>query len=112
MVDKKDSKSNGTAPATADVRAAVELWGARDLHSSDVLEARCAIAPQHVDDLRRSGLSDATVRRCRFRTIEGDDAGSLLGWKKGGGMLGPGLLIPFLDRHGTPTGFARLKPDK
>src|SRR6516165_2916693 len=66
---------------------------------------------QHLDDLRKSGLNDETVAACQFCSIEGAEVARVLGWKSNTSALGPCLLIPFLDREGKPTDFARLKPD-
>lgn len=105
------------------VAAAVELWQNRREYSDEVLTARRAIAPQHLADLRRSGLSDSTVRSCGFYSVESgrrDDHGHsmpddpvarILRWKGGGGTLGPCLAIPFFALDGTPTDLVRLKPD-
>src|SRR5262245_15072776 len=95
-----------------EVRLAVEAWGQRLGLSSAVLQSRRALAPQHLADLRKSGLSDETIRACRFQTLEGDqDVSNALNWKGGGRMLGPCLAIPFLERDGAATGFCRLRPD-
>ncbi len=70
------------------------------------------LMPQHLADLRKSGLSDATDCRVRFPFVA--SAGSVqdvLHWKRYRGELGPCLGIPFPDAEGKPTGYCRLKPD-
>jgi Domain of unknown function (DUF3854) len=70
---------------------------------------------QHLDDLRRSGLSDEYIAACGFRsaTNQAKIARSLR-WKrpmKGAGF-GPCLAIPFVNPDGKPNGYWRFKPDK
>ena len=66
--------------------------------------------PDHLADLRRSGLSDDQIRRCGFRS-EADPKviTKLLNWTKPG-KLGTCLVIPFVGPDGSPTTYARLKP--
>src|SRR5262249_34788671 len=72
-----------------------------------------ALLPQHLADLRKSGLSDAQINRCRFRSLSGPvQIGERLRWGCAVDSLGACLEIPFFAADGTLTDFARLKPDK
>jgi putative DNA primase/helicase len=71
------------------------------------------LLPQHLTDLRRSGLSDETVAACRFRSETDPVAvAGLLNWKTPAVGLGPCLVIPFADADGNVNGYARVKPDR
>jgi putative DNA primase/helicase len=71
------------------------------------------LLPQHLADLRHSGLSDATITACGFRSLEAPaSVQDVLRWKRYRGELGPCLCIPFADAEGKPTGYSRLKPDR
>ncbi len=71
------------------------------------------LLPQHLADLRKSGLTDATIAACGFRSLEAPaSVQDALCWKLYRGELGPCLCIPFPDAEGKPTGYCRLKPDK
>ncbi len=70
------------------------------------------VLPHHLADLRKSGLSDTTIATCGFSSITSElEARAILRWQGSTSQLLPALCIPFLDRHGERTGFARLKPD-
>ena len=75
--------------------------------------SRPPLSPQHVADLERSGLSAGQIAAAGLYS-ESDPASlnTLLGWKGGADRLGPCLVIPFVGSDGTPTGYARLKPDR
>jgi hypothetical protein len=69
------------------------------------------LLPQHLADLRKSGLSDQTIYRCGFCSEkDADKIRSLLNWT-GRGPLGAALVIPYFDADGKPTNYARLKLD-
>src|SRR4051794_13013968 len=71
------------------------------------------LLPQHLVDLRKSGLSDETIRAAKIKSIVTEaEAHKVLKWKGGEGSLLPAMAIPFLDRERKLTDFARLKPDK
>lgn len=69
------------------------------------------LAPNHLAELRQSGLTDDTIRDCRFYTIPPEDVTEVLGWRTRHTKLGPALGIPYSDPWGLRTGFVRLKPD-
>ena len=71
------------------------------------------LLPQHLADLRDSGLSDETIRACGFRsTTDAEEIKGILRWKASAERLGPCLVIPFFYADGTQiSGYARLKPD-
>lgn len=72
-----------------------------------------ALLPQHLADLRKSGLSDEQIAKCGFQSLQTPEAiGDVLGWRRYDGSLGPCLVIPFRDAKGQPTKYRRLKPDK
>src|SRR5262249_5911466 len=70
------------------------------------------LAQEHLDDLRRSGLSDDTIRAAGLHTIKGDDVSRRLGWNGGGEILGPCLGFPFFDLDGNRLDYVRLKPSR
>jgi putative DNA primase/helicase len=71
------------------------------------------LLPQHLADLKKSGLSDDTVAACRFRSVaDAAEAGRILGWKRPPSGMGSFLAIPFFGPDGKPNCFTRLKPDK
>src|SRR5262245_44629285 len=71
------------------------------------------LLPQHLADLRKSGLSDETIAACRFISVESEQVHQILNWKGGADKLGPCLFIPFFGCDGQRAdGFARVKPDR
>jgi hypothetical protein len=67
-----------------------------------------ALLPQHLADLRASGLSDDTIRRCGFHSvITPTQVTRLLRWRGRAKALGACLAIPFTQA----PGYVRLKPD-
>jgi hypothetical protein len=70
-----------------------------------------ALHPDHLANLRGSGLTDPQIRACGFYTETNPAAvAKLLNWKHPALDLGPCLCIPFTDRDGRPTGYVRVKP--
>jgi hypothetical protein len=70
------------------------------------------LLPDHLADLRGSGLSDEQIRECGFYSLSDQTmVARLLQWKKPG-SLGACLAIPYRDPDGKATGFVRLKPDR
>ena len=71
------------------------------------------LLPQHLADLRRSGLSDEQILRCGFRSSS-DPAriANWLKWKHPAKALGPCLCIPFFRADGERLEYVRMKPDK
>jgi hypothetical protein len=66
------------------------------------------LAPSHLADLRKSGLTDATIRACGFYSVAGFRVRELLGWdttKKD--SLGDCLAIPYRDADGNPIPLRR-----
>jgi hypothetical protein len=71
------------------------------------------LLPQHVEDLRRSGLSDEQIAACHFRSeTDPRKVGKLLRWSGPATDLVPCLVIPFPEPGGTLNGYSRIKPDK
>ena len=69
--------------------------------------------PEHLADLRASGLSDEQIRDCGFYTETDPSAvAKLLNWKRPATDLGPCLCIPFHGTDGKPSGYTRVKPSK
>jgi hypothetical protein len=77
-------------------------------------EASASLLPQHVTDLRKSGLTDATIRACGFQSLtDPEQVRQVLGWNPPyRGELGPCLAIPFRDVEGNALDYFRLKPDR
>jgi hypothetical protein len=66
---------------------------------------------QHLEHLRKSGLTEETIRRAGiYSEARPEVIGRLLGWKKNTFLLGPSIVIPFFDAAGNPTGYHRLRP--
>ncbi len=74
------------------------------------------LLPQHTEDLHKSGLTDAQVVACGFYSeCDPHKVVALLGSyldTKTAAKFGACLVIPYHGPDGTPTGYARLKPDK
>jgi P4 family phage/plasmid primase-like protien len=71
------------------------------------------LLPQHLADLHKSGLTDATIAACGFCSLQASaSVQDALRWKRYRGELGPCLCIPFADAEGKPSGYCRLKPDR
>ena len=77
------------------------------------MSTRTTLLPQHLEDLRRSGLSDQQIESCGFRS-EADPAkwSKLLNWKSARKEAGAVLCIPFFGANGNPLDYIRVKPDK
>ena len=70
------------------------------------------LLPQHLDDLRLSGLSDEQIAACKFLSLS--DAGKidrLLRWPASRKGVKCGLVIPFPEADGKLNGYGRMKPD-
>ena len=71
------------------------------------------LLPQHLADLRKSGLSDVQITRCGFHSLQAPaSVQKALRWNRYSGELGACLAIPFVDAEGKPTEYCRLKPDR
>jgi hypothetical protein len=70
------------------------------------------LLPQHLTDLKRSGLSDTTIAACEFRSLtDPAEIARVLNWQKPAVRLGPCLGIPFFNADGSHMGYVRAKPD-
>jgi putative DNA primase/helicase len=70
------------------------------------------LLPQHLADLRRSGLSDQQIAVCGFHSLQAPaSVQKALRWKRYSGELGDCLCIPFVDADGKRINYVRLKPD-
>src|SRR5262245_5982696 len=70
------------------------------------------LAPNHLADLRASGLSDEQIIACGFWTeTDAKVIGRLLNWKQSAKKLGPCLCIPFPNADGSDGPYVRVKPD-
>lgn len=69
------------------------------------------IAPCHLDDLRKSGLSDATIEAAGIYT-EYDPVrlAQIIKWKKWRKSAGQGLVFRYRDWNGELNGYAAIKP--
>lgn len=71
------------------------------------------LLPQHLADLRASGLSDVQVSAASLYS-ESDPAAvaALLHWKRPATNLGSCLCFPFVSTDGAPLGHVMVKPDR
>lgn len=74
------------------------------------------LSQKHLDDLRKSGLSDETIAACKFATIrDSNEVKRILKWKnRDARPLGEALGIPYFRPDGSlipAKEFARLKPN-
>jgi putative DNA primase/helicase len=76
-------------------------------------EANGKLLPQHLTDLRTSGLSDAQIHRCGLYSLQAPASiQKVLNWKGYKGGLGDCLAFPFRNAEGKTNGYVRLKPDR
>jgi putative DNA primase/helicase len=76
-------------------------------------KANGSLLPQHLADLRKSGLSDKQIARCGYRSLQAPaSVQKVLRWKRYNGDLGPCLAIPFCNADGKSLDYCRLKPDR
>jgi hypothetical protein len=70
------------------------------------------LLPQHLNELRASGLGDEAIRRARLYSEDdpGEVARLLNRSRKYAQRLGACLVFPYPGRAGEPTGYSRLKP--
>ncbi len=69
--------------------------------------------PHHLTDLRRSGLSDQTIRESGIYTnTDPNEISKILNWSRPAGNLTPAMVIPFRSLDGQFDGFARIRPDR
>ncbi len=70
------------------------------------------LLPQHLADLRKSGLSDETIAAAGICSItDAQQIRKILGWDAGR-IIGSCMAIPFRRADGSRTGYVRLRPDK
>src|SRR5687767_11517949 len=82
-------------------------------NGDDESASAAQILPHHLDDLRRSGLTDETIQAAEiYSEADGDRIAALLNWSGPAGRLAPVLVIPFLAPDGNRTGYCRVKPDR
>ncbi len=83
-----------------------------DTHANGQAGTNGRLLPQHLADLRKSGLSDEQIARCSFHSLQAPvSVQEALHWNRYKGELRDCLAIPFVDAEGKPTGYVRLKPD-
>ena len=71
------------------------------------------LLPQHLEDLRRSGLLDEQILACGFRSEANPAIWSKhLNWKPPRSDSGAAMCIPYFGTDGKPFGYVRLKLDK
>jgi putative DNA primase/helicase len=82
-------------------------------HADSLAGHLSRLLPQHLADLRKSGLNDEQIAACGFTSFQAPaTVQKALQWKRYNGELGPCLAIPFFDAAGRPTAYSRLKPDR
>lgn len=71
------------------------------------------LLPDHLADLQRSGLTDATIDAAGFYSVAGgDEIARLLNRDRVGANFPPCLVMPFRNAAGTMNGYARLRPSR
>lgn len=71
-----------------------------------------SLLPQHLADLKRSGLSDDTIKISRaYSEFDPAKVAGLLNWDNPAKSLGSCLVFPFFDIDGEPMHYCRIKPD-
>src|SRR5262245_11258951 len=71
------------------------------------------LLPNHLADLRRSGLSNDMIRTCQFRSVtDPKQVAELLNWRAPAKSLGSCLCFPYPGRDGVLNGYCRLKPSR
>jgi hypothetical protein len=76
-------------------------------------EAVKALRPEHLRDLRSSGLTDDTIGAAHLYSLtDPAEIGRLLNWKAPASRFGPCLCFPYLDLDGLSNGYAAVKPDR
>jgi Domain of unknown function (DUF3854) len=84
-----------------------------NIDAHDGMSNGLPLLPQHLADLRASGLSDEQILRCGFYSLQCPASiETVLRWKDYNGELGHCLAVPFVDADGRPTDYCRLKPDR
>jgi putative DNA primase/helicase len=79
----------------------------------ELLEVSMNLTTRHLEDLRKSGLSDEQIERCGFHSLQAPASiQAILRWKLYKGDLGDCLAIPFMSAEGQRNGYCRLKPDR
>jgi putative DNA primase/helicase len=69
------------------------------------------ILPHHLAELRKSGLSDATIVAAGIESETNyQRLAALLGWRKLPKRMAPALVFPFVSAEGQ-NGYCRIKPD-
>jgi putative DNA primase/helicase len=72
-----------------------------------------SLLPQHLADLRKSGVSDATIHENGLHSPNtSGHVRIILRWDRYDGRLGPCLAFPFRDMDGKLLDYVRLKPDR
>ena len=72
-----------------------------------------AVSPAHLEHLRTSGLTDATIADARLRTVrDGERIANLLGWKRWGKRNGSVLAFPYFPPGETAAAFCRVRPTR
>jgi len=71
------------------------------------------ILPTHLADLRRSGLSDETIRDARiYSEWDGRKIAELLHWRGDAKQLGASCIYPYKQLDGAFNCYARVRPDR
>ena len=71
------------------------------------------VLSHHLEELRRSGLSDETILRSGIQSETDPEVISRnLGWTQPARRLGPCIKFPFPSVDGSLNGMCRYKPDR
>ncbi|MEQ9077722.1 MAG: DUF3854 domain-containing protein, partial [Sandaracinaceae bacterium] len=75
--------------------------------------ARLDVAAEHLEHLRTSGLTDATIASAGLRTVrDRKRIAKLLGWKRWGKRNGSVLAFPYFPPGESSAAFCRVRPTR
>jgi putative DNA primase/helicase len=80
-------------------------------HTLDAYPKQLALDNGHLDELRGSGLTDATIQAAGLHSADGDEIADILGWQEKAGPWGRGWVIPYRQNGDAEPALCRVKLD-